>query len=202
MLLNKYIGGRYGALKAASLYPKLLSKMADLRELSDCHQEQNLLFAQHEVKSMKQELHRIQQPDNTFQAPQKDFIDNTAHTSAQLTPEPTTPTSYSHQPLFPTSPKSKLSPQSYTPSHSVSSPCDSVSSTSQRFFPQTPPFTESSSDDIYMHMTQFDDKEQDQFFPSFLCLPGPDIEQVRITDNIGTRDLDFQPCCYVQPKAT
>jgi hypothetical protein len=60
MLLYKYMVGRYGMSKASALYPKLLSKMADIQELSDCHQEQYLLFAHHEVQSVKQELNRIQ----------------------------------------------------------------------------------------------------------------------------------------------
>ena len=60
MLLYKYMVGRYGMPKASALYPKLLSKMADIQELSDCHQEQYLLFAHHEVQSVKQELNRIQ----------------------------------------------------------------------------------------------------------------------------------------------
>ncbi|XP_065342619.1 thyroid hormone receptor beta-A-like isoform X1 [Cloeon dipterum] len=63
LLLYKYMVGRYGMPKASVLYPKLLSKMADIQELSDCHQENYLQFAQHEVLSVKEELNRIQCSD-------------------------------------------------------------------------------------------------------------------------------------------
>jgi hypothetical protein len=203
-ILNKYINGRYGNIKAAVLYPKLLSKMADLRELSDCHQEQNLMLARHEVKTMKLELNRIQQPETYFEPPQKFFVGQ----DHQLIPESISPTGIQTG----TSPQdySVASPQqsepvlipthSYSTLPSVSSPCDSIvssSSSSQRFFPQTPPFSESiSSDEFYVQMGSYDGKEQDQFMPSFLCLQTPtDMEVVRISDCISSRPQEFQQYC-------
>ncbi|KAF4517679.1 hypothetical protein B566_EDAN016709 [Ephemera danica] len=167
-ILNKYINGRYGTAKATVLYPKLLSKMADLRELSDCHQEQNLMLARHEVKTMKLELSRINQSDGYFEPPQKSMVmmESPQYEPASLSAFGT-PQDFSSPPPHGTKPL--LIPQNYnSPLPSVSSPCDSLvssSSSSQRFFPQSPPFTESSSDDFYMQMGSYDDKE---FMPPFL----------------------------------
>lgn len=50
-IIRKYLGWRYGAHNAPILYPRLLMKLTDLRELNDQHTEYNLKLAKQEVSS-------------------------------------------------------------------------------------------------------------------------------------------------------
>jgi len=131
MILRKYMFGRYGMPKASALYPKLLSKMADIQELSDCHQEQYLLFAQDEVQSVKEELNRIQTDSLCFESgpfENQQQLSSFGQTFAS-------PISESHTQEFMTSP---------------------LPSTMQTFFPQTSPLSDPNSDGGYM---SFEEKQ-------------------------------------------
>ncbi|CAL4131276.1 unnamed protein product, partial [Meganyctiphanes norvegica] len=52
MHLRKYMTWRYGPKNTSLLYPKLLMKLTDLRELNDQHNEYNLRLADQEVKEV------------------------------------------------------------------------------------------------------------------------------------------------------
>lgn len=138
MLLYKYMVGRYGMPKASALYPKLLSKMADIQELSDCHQEQYLLFAHHEVQSVKEELSRIHSEN----------LSPPSYDSCQFN-EPQPLTSF-HQTFA--SPGAQAPNQEFIP--------NTVPSSVNQFLPQTLPMHDPNADGGYM---SFEDK-QDYFF--------------------------------------
>lgn len=139
MLLYKYMVGRYGMPKASTLYPKLLSKMADIQELSDCHQEQYLLFAHHEVQSVKQELNKIQSIK----------MSPPSYDSCQFTAQQ--PLTSFHQTFA--SPVAPSPIQNFIPT--------TLPSSGNQFLPQTSPMTsDPNSDGGYM---SYEDK-QDYFF--------------------------------------
>lgn len=47
---RKYMNWRYGPHNATIMYPRLLIKLTDLRELNDQHNEYNLKLAKQEVR--------------------------------------------------------------------------------------------------------------------------------------------------------
>ncbi|XP_071521137.1 uncharacterized protein [Panulirus ornatus] len=58
-LLRKYLGWRYGPHNAPILYPRLLIKLTDLRELNDQHTEYNLKLAKQEIAEIQMQLSRL-----------------------------------------------------------------------------------------------------------------------------------------------
>ncbi|XP_059475007.1 thyroid hormone receptor beta-A-like isoform X2 [Neocloeon triangulifer] len=139
MILYKYMVGRYGTPKASALYPKLLSKMADIQELSDCHQEQYLSLAHHEVQSVKEELSRIQ----CSECPPPSY-------------EVSTAASYPNQQLHLSSFDQTFAPVSPTGQQQYMSP------SSQSYYSQTSPMSDPSSEVGYMPY----DEKQGFFFDS------------------------------------
>jgi hypothetical protein len=55
-LLQKYVQWRYGAVNGAQLFPRLLSKLADLRQLNDCHTAYNLKLGQEDLHLIQNQL--------------------------------------------------------------------------------------------------------------------------------------------------
>ncbi|KAK8747683.1 hypothetical protein OTU49_016531, partial [Cherax quadricarinatus] len=58
-LLRKYLGWRYGSHNAPILYPRLLIKLTDLRELNDQHTEYNLKLAKQEIAEIQMQLGQL-----------------------------------------------------------------------------------------------------------------------------------------------
>ncbi|KAK3856512.1 hypothetical protein Pcinc_037168 [Petrolisthes cinctipes] len=56
LLLRKYLGWRHGPHNARLLYPRLLLKLTDLRELNDQHNNYNLKLAKREIKEIQTQL--------------------------------------------------------------------------------------------------------------------------------------------------
>ncbi|CAG2117236.1 unnamed protein product [Medioppia subpectinata] len=59
LLLKSYMAWRYGPRVSALLYPKLLLKLADLRELAEAHTDYELLLGRHELRQIQHKLSDI-----------------------------------------------------------------------------------------------------------------------------------------------
>lgn len=60
LLMKKYMTWRYGKDNTAILYPKLLLRLPDLRELTDNHTDYNLRLAKEEMQEIQQKLSSLQ----------------------------------------------------------------------------------------------------------------------------------------------
>ncbi|XP_037803627.1 ecdysone-induced protein 75B-like [Penaeus monodon] len=58
-LIRKYMNWRYGPHNATIMYPRLLIKLTDLRELNDQHNEYNLKLAKQEVAEIQMQLGQL-----------------------------------------------------------------------------------------------------------------------------------------------
>jgi nuclear receptor subfamily 1 group I len=56
LLLKSYMNWRYGTNKSSILYPKLLLKLTDLRELAEAHTDYHLLLGKEELEEIQQRL--------------------------------------------------------------------------------------------------------------------------------------------------
>ncbi|GFY42056.1 vitamin D3 receptor [Trichonephila inaurata madagascariensis] len=66
ILMKKYMQWRYGEENTLVLYPKLLLRLPDLRELNDNHTDYNLRLATEEVQQIQQKLSSLK-IDSCFQ---------------------------------------------------------------------------------------------------------------------------------------
>ncbi|XP_054718006.1 thyroid hormone receptor beta-A-like [Uloborus diversus] len=66
ILMKKYMNWRYGEENTLVLYPKLLLRLPDLRELNDYHTDYNLRLGSEEIQQIQQKLSSLQ-IDSCFQ---------------------------------------------------------------------------------------------------------------------------------------
>ncbi|XP_071041200.1 thyroid hormone receptor beta-A isoform X2 [Parasteatoda tepidariorum] len=66
LLMKKYMSWRYGEENTLVLYPKLLLRLPDLRELNDNHTDYNLRLATEEIQQIQQKLSSLK-IDSCFQ---------------------------------------------------------------------------------------------------------------------------------------
>lgn len=58
-LLERYMGWRFGPSRAKHMFSKLLTKLSDLRELSDIHNQRNMRLGNDEISSIQQQLQHL-----------------------------------------------------------------------------------------------------------------------------------------------
>lgn len=68
ILMKKYMSWRYGEENTVILYPKLLLRLPDLRELNDYHTDYNLRLGSDEMQQIQQKLSSLK-IDSCFQKP-------------------------------------------------------------------------------------------------------------------------------------
>ncbi|GBN89580.1 Nuclear receptor subfamily 1 group D member 2 [Araneus ventricosus] len=84
ILMRKYMNWRYGQENNATLYPKVLLRLPDLRELNDNHTDYNLRLASEEIQQIQQKLSSLK-IDSCFQR-SEGASSNIGHASRSSTP--------------------------------------------------------------------------------------------------------------------
>ncbi|XP_055946226.1 thyroid hormone receptor beta-like isoform X2 [Argiope bruennichi] len=85
ILMRKYMNWRYGEENNATLYPKVLLRLPDLRELNDNHTDYNLRLASEEIQQIQQKLSSLK-IDSCFQRSEGASSNISSHGSRSSTP--------------------------------------------------------------------------------------------------------------------
>ncbi|KAK7069111.1 Ligand binding domain of hormone receptors [Halocaridina rubra] len=105
-LMRVYMNWRYGPNNASILYPKLLFKLTDLRELNDQHTEYNLKLAKQEVAEIQLQLGKLNLNPYTewpsiMQPLRNDSPDQSSSSTNNKSGSPSLPTSTSPMTISP-----------------------------------------------------------------------------------------------------
>lgn len=83
ILMKKYMSWRYGEDNRMALYPKLLLRLPDLRELNDYHTDYNLRLGTEETLQVQQKLSSLK-IDSCFQRSPEPVVTSSSHPSRVL----------------------------------------------------------------------------------------------------------------------